>query len=153
MLTEWLKAATRNLWRSVSAGARNVLTLRERYRAMMDARETRGITLLREWLSPMQRAQFDASKSFDVVGCDSGRRYRIHDGRVTNVHEIDDAGQPVMGWCFVPSGHLVAGDVMLAQKIALETNERATLAVANRFDVQVPGRRGPPTLPRRAYSA
>jgi hypothetical protein len=25
-----------------------------------------------------------------------------------------------MGWCFVPSGHLVAGDVMLAQKIALE---------------------------------
>jgi len=131
MLTEWLKAATRNLWRSVSAGARNVLNLRERYRAMMDARETRGITLLREWLSPMQRAQFDASKSFDVVGCDSGRRYRIHDGRVTNVHEIDDAGQPVTGWCFVPSGHLVAGDVMLAQKIALETNERATLAVAN----------------------
>ena len=83
----------------------------------MDARKTRGITLLREWLSPMQRAQFDASKSFDVVGCDSGRRYRIHYGRVTNVHEIDDAGQPVTGWCFVPSGHLVAGDVMLAQKL------------------------------------
>jgi len=153
MLTEWLKTATRYLWRSVSACARNVLTLRERYRAMTDARETRGITLLREWLSPMQRAQFDASKSFDVVGCDSGRRYRIHDGRVTNVHEIDDAGQPVTGWCFVPSGHLVAGDVMLAQKIALETNERATLAVANRFDVQGPGRRGPPALPRRACSA
>jgi hypothetical protein len=153
MLTEWLKTATRYLWRSVSAGVRNVLTLRERYRAMTDARETRGITLLREWLSPMQRAQFDASKSFDVVGCDSGRRYRIHDGRVTNVHEIDDAGQPVTGWCFVPSGYLVAGDVMLAQKIALETNERATLAVANRFDVQVPGRRGPPALPRRACSA
>ena len=117
----------------------------------MDARKTRGITLLREWLSPMQREQFDA-KSFDVVGCDSGRRYRIHYGRVTNVHEIDDAGQPVTGWCFVPSGHLVAGDVMLAQKIALETNERATLAVANRFNVQVP-RRGPPVLSRRACSA
>ncbi len=153
MLTEWLKTATRYLWRSVSAGARNVLTLRERNRAMMDARETRGISLLREWLSPMQRAQFDASKSFDVVGCDSGRRYRIHYGRVTNVHEIDSAGQPVTGWCFVPSGHLVAGDVMLAQKIALETNERATLAVANRFNVKVPGRRGPPALPRRACSA
>ena len=153
MLTEWLKTATRYLWRSVSAGVRNVLTLRERYRAMTDARETRGITLLREWLSPMQRAQFDASKSFDVVGCDSGRRYRIHYGRVTNVHEIASAGQPVTGWCFVPSGHLVAGDVMLAQKIALETNERATLAVANRFDVQGPGRRGPPALPRRACSA
>jgi hypothetical protein len=135
MLTERLSTVTRCLWRSVSEGARNVLTLRERYRAIMDARKTRGITLLREWLSPMQRAQFDALKSFDVVGCDSGRRYRIHYGRVTNVHEIDDAGQPVTGWCFVPSKHLVAGDVMLAQKIALETNERATLAVANRFNI------------------
>ena len=147
MLTQWLKTATR----SVSAVARNVLTLRERYRAIMDARETRGITLLQEWLSPMQRAQFDASKSFDVVGCDRGRHYRIHYGRVTNVHEIDGAGQPVTGWCFVPSGGLVAGDVMLAQKIALETNERATMAVANRFKVQVPGY-GPPALPRRACS-
>jgi hypothetical protein len=151
MLTEWLKTATRYLWRSVSAGARNVLTLRERYRAMTDARDTRGITLLREWLSPMQRAQFDASKSFDVVGCDSGRRYRIHYGRVTNVHEIASAGQPVTGWCFVPSEHLVTGDVMLAQKIALETNERATLAVANRFNVQVPRRTNSAAPPRRAY--
>jgi hypothetical protein len=43
-----------------------------------------------------------------------------------------------MGWCFVPKGSLVAGD--LAQKIALETNERAALAVANRFAVPVPRR-------------
>jgi hypothetical protein len=135
MSTQWLNTATRYLWRSVTEGGRNVLTLRERYRAIKGARDTRGIALLREWLSPMQRAQFDASKSFDVVGCDSGRRYRILYGRVTNVHEI---GQPVTGWCFVPSGHLVAGDVLLTQKIALETNERATLAVTNRFNVQVP---------------
>ena len=151
MLTQWLNTATHYLWRWVTERARNVLSLRARYRAIKEARETRGIALLREWLSPMQRAQFDASKSFDVVGCDSGRRYRIHYGRVTNVHEIDDAGQPVTGWCFVPSGHLVAGDVMLAQKSALETNERATLAVANRFNVQAPGR-GSPALPRRACS-
>ena len=146
MLTERVSTATRCLWRSVTAGARNVLTWRERYRAMMDAREARGITLLREWLSPMQRAQFDATKYFDVVGCDTGRRYRIHYGRVTNVHEIDRTGQPVTGWCFVPSGGLVAGDVMLAQKIALETNEQATLRVANRFNILEPGR-GPPPLP------
>jgi hypothetical protein len=145
MLTQWLTTTRHYLWRSASAGARNILTLRKRYRAVMDARESRGITLLREWLSPAQRAQFDASKSFDVVGCDSGRRYRIHYGWVTNVHEIDGAGQPVTGWCFVPSGGLVAGDVMLSQKIALETNERAALAVANRFNIQVPGR-GPPVL-------
>jgi len=93
----------------------------------------------------MQRAQFDATKYFDVVGCDTGRRYRIHYGRVTNVHQIDEAGQPVVGWCFVPSGGLVAGDIMLVQKIALETAELATLAVANQFKVQAPG--GSPTAP------
>ena len=151
MFAQRLTSATRYLWRSLAEGARKVRILRQRYKAIKDVREARGITLLREWLSPMQRAQFDASKSFDVVGCDSGRRYRILYGRVTNVHEIDDAGQPVMGWCFAPSEHLVAGDVMLAQKIALETNERATLAVANRFIVQVPRRTNSAAPPRRAY--
>jgi len=153
MLTERVRTTTRHLWRSVTAGARNVLTLHVRYRAMMDAREARGINLLREWLSPMQRAQFDATKYFDVVGCDTGRRYRIHYGRVTNVHQIDEAGQPVTGWCFVPSGSLVAGDVMLVQKISLETNEQTTLAVAHRFNVQAP--RGGLTRapPRCAWSA
>jgi len=153
MLTQWLKTATRYLWRSVTAGARNVLTLRERYQAMMDAREARGITLLREWLSPMQQAQFDATKYFDVVGCDTGRRYRIHYGTVTNVHQIDETGQPVTGLCFVPSGGLVAADVMLVQKIALETNEQTTLAVAHRFNVQAPGGGRTRTPPRRARSA
>ena len=139
MLTQRLSTVTGLLWHSVSEGVRNVLTLPERYRAIKAAREARGIALLREWLSPAQRAQFDAAKYFEVVGCDSGWRYRIHYGRVTNVHQIDEAGQPVVGWCFVPSGGLVAGDVMLVQKIALETDEQATLAVAHRFKVQAPG--------------
>ena len=46
---------------------------------------------------------------------------------------MDEAGDPKMGWCFVPKGYLVPGDVMLAQKIALETDELNALAVANRF--------------------
>ena len=141
----------RYLWRWLAEGARKVRILCERYKAIKDVREARGISLLREWLSPEQSAQFDASKCFDVVGCDSGRRYRILYGKVTNVHEIDDAGRSVIGWCFVPSGHLAAGDVMLAQKIALETNERATLAVANRFNVQIPRRTQAVVAPRRAY--
>jgi hypothetical protein len=151
MFAQRLTSAARYLCRSLAEGARKVQSLRVRYKAIQDVREARGITLLREWLSPMQRAQFDASKSFDVVGCDSGRRYRILYGTVTNVHEIDDAGQPVTGWCFVPSEHLVTGDVMLSQKIALETNERATLAVANRFNVQVPRRTNSAAPSRRAY--
>ena len=151
MYTHWLTSATRYLWRSLAESAREVQVLRERLKTIEDIQEARGKALLREWLSPEQKAQFDASKCFDVVGCDSERRYRISHGTGTNVHEIDDAGRPVMGWCFVPSGHLVAGDVMLAQKIALETNERAALAVANRFPVQVPRRAYSDALPRRAY--
>jgi hypothetical protein len=46
---------------------------------------------------------------------------------------MDDAGQTRAGWCFVPDHSLVAADVVLAQKIALETNERGALAVANHF--------------------
>jgi hypothetical protein len=95
--------------------------------------EARGLRLLRNWLTPQQRAQFDAKRYFDVVGCDSGKLYRIHYGAASNVHEIEGDGCTRVGWCFAPFGDLVAGDIMLAQKIALETNEAGTLAIANKF--------------------
>jgi len=137
-------------WRWLAEGVRKIRALRERYKALEAIRQAQGITLLREWLSPEQKTQFDASRSFDVLGCHTGRRYRIRHGTATNVQEIDDAGRPVMGWCFIP-GNLVAGDVMLAQKIALETNERAALAVANRFAVQTSASNTLDAIPRRAY--
>ena len=40
--------------------------------------EVRGLRLLRNWLTPEQHAQFDAKRYFDVIGCDSGKRYRIY---------------------------------------------------------------------------
>jgi hypothetical protein len=125
---------------SLARWTRKVQTLRERCRELFseDAKEARGVTLLREWLSPEQLAEFDGCRHFEVIGCDSGKRYRIRYGTAANVHELDDAGHPRVGWCFVPAAHLVAGDVMLAQKIALETNEVAALAVANRFPVELP---------------
>ena len=95
--------------------------------------ELRGRKLLREWLSSEQLAQYDAHNYFEVTGCHTGKRYRIRHGMGTNVDELDDAGQPRAGWCFVPENYLVAGDVMLAQKIALETDERGALGVANNF--------------------
>ena len=88
---------------------------------------------MREWLSPEQRAEFDDSGRFEVVGCDTGKRYRIYRGTAQNVFEIDEAGQLKLGLCFTPYGNLVAGDAMLAQKIALETDESGALAIANRF--------------------
>jgi hypothetical protein len=99
-------------------------------------REARGVRLLKEWLSPEQLAQYDAKSHFEVKGCHSGKRYRISHGISMNVHEIDGAGRPRLGWCFAPRGHLAAGDVMLAQKIALETDECGALALANNFATQ-----------------
>jgi hypothetical protein len=98
-----------------------------------NAIEQRGLDLLKEWLSQEQLAQYDAHKYFDVIGCHTGRRYRIHHGNGANVVELNDAALPRTGWCFVPNDHLVAGDVMLAQKIALETDEWGALAAANNF--------------------
>ena len=42
------------------------------------------------------------------------------------------SGESVATWCFRPEGDLPIADVMLAQKIALENNEQAGLALANR---------------------
>jgi hypothetical protein len=48
-----------------------------------------------------------------------------------NVHQLDQAGQKVARWCFVPKGGLVTGDILLAQKIAIETMESQALKLAN----------------------
>jgi hypothetical protein len=95
--------------------------------------EARGLKLLKEWLSQEQLAQYEKYKYFAVTGSHSGKRYRIRHGTGTNVYELDGAGRPRAGWCFVPKDYLVVGDVMLAQKIALETDECGALAIANNF--------------------
>jgi hypothetical protein len=100
-------------------------------------RDARDVRLLKEWLSPEQFAQYDAKSYFEVIGCHSGKRFRISKSMSTNIHELDGAGRPCVGWCFAPKGSLAAGDVMLAQKIALETDERSALTVANSFPLKV----------------
>jgi hypothetical protein len=122
--------------RSLADGRSRVQKLREWFKGILgeDLSEARGLKLLSEWLSPEQQAQFEAQKFFDVVGCDSGKRYRIRYGSAMNIHELDDRGRPLVCWCLVLDAYyIVPSDVMLAQKIALETNERAALTVANRF--------------------
>ena len=121
--------------RSLAAVRMRIHALRQLFRKALaeNTSDARGLRLMRRWLSPDQRAEFDDKGTFEVVGCNSGKRYRIYRGAAQNVFEIDDAGQPKVCLCFMPSGELVAGDVMLAQKIALETNENGALAVANRF--------------------
>ena len=152
MFGQLLRNAKERLRLFLSESRRRARVLRERLRQQPDranpssrfvpgflhgygAREARGFELLKEWLSPEQLAQYEARSYFEVTGCHSGKRYRISHGNSMNIHELDGAGRPRFGWCFAPKGYLVAGDVMLAQKIALETDERGALAVANKFSV------------------
>ena len=94
--------------------------------------EQKALDLLKQWLSSVQLAQCERTGRFDVTGCHSGKRYRICRGRQMNVHELDQNGVQIAVWCFGPEGCLPVSDIMLAQKIALETDEHAALAVANR---------------------
>ena len=111
----------------------HVLGMRDWFCDLGCTERERGIKLLREWLSPEQLAQFDQHRYFDVIGCHSGKRYRIRHGTERNIWELDQYGHPGAGWCFVPKEPLVPGDVMLAQKIGLETDEWGALAVAKSF--------------------
>ena len=88
---------------------------------------------MKEWLSPEQLAQYEFYRYFDVIGGQSGKRYRIRYGTSMNICELDSRGRMIAGLCFSPNEVLVAGDVMLTQKIALETDECSALAVARRF--------------------
>jgi hypothetical protein len=102
-------------------------------RLFASEREARGTKLLREWLSPEQLRCFDRHDHFDVTGSETATRYRIHRGTAVNIEQIGENGRTLCAWCVVPEGDLVAGDVMLAQKVALETDESATLSVAIRY--------------------
>ena len=44
-----------------------------------------------------------------------------------NIHQLNPEGRKMAEWCFAPEGKPVMGDVLLAQKIALETMERKAL--------------------------
>jgi hypothetical protein len=89
--------------------------------------------LLRENLTPAQRQQYDRYGYFEVVGSKTGKRYRIRHGRSMNIDQLDRNGRRVCGWCFFPEGNLVTGDVMLAQKTALELFEVEALKIANKM--------------------
>ena len=134
MLENSLRLSNGHLRALLKKGLRGAQVMRNWYReAGCTEAESRAIRLLKDWLSAQQLAQFNAHRYFDVIGCHSRKRYRIRYGTATNIYEIDHAGRSRSVLCLVPNRPLAAGDVMLAQKIALETDEWSALAVAKRF--------------------
>jgi hypothetical protein len=98
--------------------------------------DAKSLALLKQWLSPSQLAQYERDRFFDVTGSTSGKRYRIRTDRQQNVYRLE-GGREMHGLCFVPDPEQTraVGDVMLAQKIALETDEAEALKVAQAFPV------------------
>jgi hypothetical protein len=95
----------------------------------------RATALLLENLSDQQRRQYRARRHFDVIGGESGKRYRIWHRPSMNVAELDGFGKPKWIWCFHPVG-LVVCDVLLSQKMALELFETDAIRIANKFSVE-----------------
>lgn len=112
-----------------------ILRLARRLRRRAGARR-RALQLLRCNLTPAQLGDYDRNGTFLVVGGETARTYRIRHGWSMNVDELDAAGNVVRTWCFYPKGRLSTGDVMLAQKIALEAFEQEALQVANRMSLR-----------------
>ena len=98
-----------------------------------DAAEKRSFQLLNANLSPPQRHQYARHGYFDVLGSKTGARYRIHQGSRLNVEQLDAEGRRVRLLCFKPGPELAVGDIMLAQKLALELFEPEAIRVSERF--------------------
>jgi hypothetical protein len=128
LLLTLLSLLTIGLMIASMAGARSQLPREFRRQA-----QEKGLALLNSWFTSEQAAQWMSRREFDVVGSDTGTRYRIttKPGGM-NVHELDSTGRTVMRWCFGPAGLAVSGDILLAQKIALGTMEDQARAIANR---------------------
>jgi hypothetical protein len=94
--------------------------------------QERAMQLLKQNLSSQQREQYERLGHFDVIGGDSGLRYRILRGSQLNVALLDGKGKSICMLCFVPEGRLTVGDVMLAQKLALELFETDAIEIANK---------------------
>lgn len=98
--------------------------------AIRDQASARADALLAEFLDAMQRDQLVKDKMF-IVESETGKRYEIKAGK--RVAELDKNGKPVALYCIRPEDwNLPDGDVMLAQKLMLETDEKSFLKIANR---------------------
>lgn len=91
----------------------------------------RARALLREHLSPVQRATYQAAGWFDVYPEGSPNRYRITNRDTYNIWVFANHGYPEARLCFYPEGRLPVGDVLVSQKLALETREDEVLNLAN----------------------
>lgn len=93
--------------------------------------EQRGVALLLANLTPRQQRQYMRDRHFDVIGGVSKTHYRLWHCFQQNIEELDQDGRRRWIWCFHPRETLVIGDVLLAQKTALELFEPEAIKIAH----------------------
>ncbi len=96
--------------------------------------ERRATELLLDHLDAQQIADFKRARRFVVHSRDGERAYRIQYGKQGNVYLLDkDRRTPVASYCIHPDINCCpTEDVMLAQKLLLEADEKEFLRIANR---------------------
>lgn len=90
--------------------------------------------LLERALAPEQRRDLLARRCFYVKG--KRFTYRIREGHAANVDAIDCDGRVISRFCAHPVGRLPVYDVMLAQKLWIETDENMFLKKATPYPLQ-----------------
>lgn len=106
-----------------------------RQRVASRAREEsrlRAEELLLQNLDKEQAAQFQRERAFEVYTQGRTKRYRVGYGTAGNVSLLDGKGVVVAKFCIHPEVACPTEDVMLAQKLLLETDEGTFLKIANR---------------------
>jgi hypothetical protein len=101
--------------------------------AAQEAARTRARNTLMEFLTPEQRAEYEAEGHFVCTGSE-GNRYRIERGNAGNVVYLDERGEAAGRLCAHPSMSeqwLPDQDVALAQMLALMTDEQNFVRIAN----------------------
>lgn len=89
----------------------------------------RARQLLTECLSPQQLEEFETHGYFHTVGAD-GHLYRIEKGYGHNVFRVEN-GRDVAEYCIINTEMVPDYDLMLAQKLLLETSPGQFEATAN----------------------
>ncbi len=102
----------------------------------IEAARVRAEALLLDHLDSDQIAEFRRSRCFIVQSRDGVRRYRIDYGKQGNVKLLGELpfhkDRAVATFCIHPDLTIPTEDCMLAQKLLLETDEKAFLRIANR---------------------
>jgi hypothetical protein len=99
------------------------------YKAKDDAATKRAEEMLFLLLSDEQRKQYEEHGYFDTMVND--KLYRINKGRAMNV-ELIEGGVAKFKYCALPKEYMPAPDVMAAQLLMLQTDEKRFLSIANR---------------------